>query len=124
MNNTRHLKLAAAYQRELSDLLCYRIKDPRLSGVYITHVVLTHDLGLARVYYNVPEGRVREQEVKDGFEKSKSFIRREISHRVKIKYTPDLVFYYDDREEITEGIDQLFEKIARQKDEPGKKNNV
>jgi len=115
MSNKRSDRLSEAYLKELSEILRGQVRDPSLSGVYVTHVVFTPDLRLAKVYFNVSGGRVREDEVIQGFERSKGFIKRELSRRVNIKYTPDIKFYYDDSQEVKKRIEQLFEEIEKQK---------
>lgn len=130
MNNRRIHRLAEAYQKELTDILHFRVRDPRLSGVFVTNVVFTPDLGLAKVYFDASDGRVREKEIIDGFESSKGYLKRELSSRVNIKYIPDLKFYYDEHAEMKQKIDQLFEKIkdttqaqpTNQKDEESQEN--
>ncbi len=107
----RTARLSEAYMKELSQMVLYNIRDPRLTGVYITHVLFTPDLRLAKVYFHVDGGRVREKEVIEGFESSKGYIKRELNTRVNIKYAPDIKFYYDDTDEMQEQIDQLFGQI-------------
>jgi len=38
---------------------------------------------------------------------------QQINQRIKLKHTPDLVFYNDEREDAMKGIDHLFEQIAQ-----------
>jgi len=104
-------RMCDAYQKELSEILHFRVRDPRLEGVYITNVVFTPDLRLAKIYFEILGGRTREHEVIQGFEKSKGYLKRELSSRVKIKYAPDLKFYYDESKEVKEKIDELFHQI-------------
>ena len=56
---------------------------------------VTEDCRLARIYYSVvgtPEER--EQSLK-GLNSAKGYIRRELGHRMKLKYTPELLFQFD-----------------------------
>lgn len=115
MDNKRLNRVAEAYQHELSNLLHLETREPRLQGVWITQVIFTPDLKLAKIYFNVSGGRVREDEVLDGFTHCKSFLRRELSQRVKMKYVPDLKFYFDESAEVNQRIDELFKQIEDQK---------
>lgn len=115
MSNKRNLRLSEAYLRELSAILLNRVHDPRLKGVYVTQVQFTPDLKLAKVYFNVSEGRIREAEILDGFEQCRGFIKKEISKEINIKNTPDLKFYYDNLEEEQNRIDQLFDQIEKKR---------
>lgn len=121
MSNKRTRRLSEAYLKEISNILHYKIRDPQLAGVYVTHVVFTPDLRLAKIYFNVSGGRLREAEVIRGFERSKGFLKRELASRVRTKYAPDIRFYYDESEEVRERIEKLFEEIHEQKNEQSKK---
>lgn len=121
-NGKRLARLSEAYMKELSQLILYSIRDQRLKGVYITHVVFTPDLRLAKAYFHVDGGRVREQEVIDGFESSKGFIKRELNTRVNMKYAPDIKFYYDETDDVQQQIDRLFDQITPATDEKIQEN--
>lgn len=117
MANKRTDRVAEAYQHGLSELLCYKIRDPRLAGVSVTNVVFTPDLSLAKIYFRVPEGKARESQVIEGFEKSKGFLKRELAQKINIRYVPDLKFYYDEHVEMRSRIDELFQEIKNEKSE-------
>ena len=46
-------RVAERVRIELSTLLTRTVRDPAVSGITITHVSMTADLQLARVYYTV-----------------------------------------------------------------------
>jgi ribosome-binding factor A len=122
MDTKRMLRVAEAYQKEITQVLHQDVRDPRLNGVMVTHVIFTPDLRLAKVYFDVAGGRVREKEVLLGFEHSKGFLRRELSQRVRIKFTPDLKFYFDDSVEVNKRMDELFQTIEDQRHETSKED--
>jgi len=111
MESKRLQRVSEAYQHELSQILHLDVRNPSLAGVYITNVVFTPDLRLAKIYFNISGGRVREEEVLEGFARSKSYFRRELAQRVQLKYAPDLKFYFDESLEIKERMDELFKEI-------------
>lgn len=115
-------RLCEAYMKELSQIILYNMRDPRLSGVYLTQVGFTPDLRLAKIYFNAAGGRVREAEILEGFESSKGFLRRELSDRVEMKFSPDLKFFYDESAEEKERIDRLFFELEKQKHENSEEN--
>ncbi len=114
MSTKRIERLAEAYKQGLSELLLLELRDPRLAGVYLTRVVFTPDLRLAKVYFNVNGGRVRAPDVVDGFQHSKGFLKREMSERVQMKFAPDIKFYYDESGEMQDQIDSLFRQIQQE----------
>ncbi len=122
MSNKRQERIAEAYQKEITQIIRYLVRDPRLDDVTITQVKITPDLRLAKVYYNTPEGNIRAQEIEKGLKNSKGYIKRELSQRVNIKYTPDLKFYYDDSSEVRSNIDKLFAQIENEKNAKNQEN--
>lgn len=111
MDAKRLNRAGEAYQHEISNLLLLDTRDPRLADVTISGVKFTPDMKLAKVYFRAAGGKVRESEVIEGFQKAMGFFRRELSSRVKLKFAPELRFYYDDTQEESERIDKLFRKI-------------
>lgn len=83
-------------RRELSELL-RSVKDPRVSGAMltITHVDTTTDLRYARVYVTALD-RTGEKDLMKGLKSASGFLRRELGHRLDLRYTPELQFLPDD----------------------------
>lgn len=83
-------------RRELSELL-RSVKDPRVSGsmLTITHVDTTTDLRYARVYVTALD-RTGEKDLMKGLKSASGFLRRELGHRLELRYTPELQFLADD----------------------------
>ncbi len=111
MSQYREQRLSEAYLHELASMLVTELVDPALKGVYVTRVKFSRDLSLADIYFATVDGRAQEQAAKQAFLDSKGLIRRELAHRVNMKYTPDLRFFYDDTEELQQKIDNLIRKI-------------
>ena len=122
MTADRMERISANMKRELSMILQYEIEDPRINDITITRVDVTRDLRLAKVYYIVsgegdetPEELEKmKREVKKGLQNSARFIRRELAHKMTLKYTPELSFREDKAEEREESIDRLFEKVEEE----------
>jgi ribosome-binding factor A len=114
MTEKRLQRMCSAYEKELSELLLFHTRDPRLADVQVTRVVFAPDLRLAKIYFSVSGGRVREKEVIDGFEHSKGFLKKELATRVRTKFVPDLKFYFDGSQEEREKMDRLFYQIEEQ----------
>ncbi len=83
-------------RRELSELL-RTVKDPRVSQAMltITHVDTTADLRYARVYITAMD-RTGEKALMQGLKSAAGYLRRELGHRMQLRYTPELQFMADD----------------------------
>lgn len=92
----RSLRVADQIQKDLSEILTFELKDPRVGLVTITEVQVTPDYAWARVFFttlNDTEEAVRE--TLEGLEKASGFIRNQLSRRLHIHTLPQLRFEYD-----------------------------
>jgi len=82
-------------QREISALI-RTLKDPRVqqSMVSVTKVEATGDLRYAKVYISVLD-KDKSKETLKGLKSAAGFMRREIGSRLRLRYTPELVFEED-----------------------------
>lgn len=87
-------------------------EDPRLKGVRITSVKLTRDMQLARIYYFIDGDEERRNACLKGLDSASGFIKREIAHKVALRFMPTLKFFFDDSIEYGEHIDDLLNKIG------------
>jgi len=97
---------------ELSDIIFRQIKDPRIGIVTITGVKMTDDLKLARVYFVEMGKDTCDPETKTGLEQAKSFLKRELGKRLKIRHIPDIIFTPDESFAYGSRIEKLLAEIG------------
>jgi ribosome-binding factor A len=121
----RQLRVGELVRHAISDLLMRgEVHDPVIEGHLITvpEVRMSPDLRLATIYIMPLAGRDAD-EVVAAFERNKKFLRGEISHRVNLKFAPDIRFRADERFGEAERIDKLLRspqvKRDLSKDESG-----
>jgi ribosome-binding factor A len=123
----RQKRIADVIQRELSDIVHRRVKDPRLTGLTITGTRVSPDYQYADVYfYRLGGDQAELQEAKQGLESAVSFIRRELGGRLTIRHTPELRFHLDESIDYGAHMETLFEQIRQERlsdDEGGKADN-
>ncbi len=109
MANNRILKINNEIQRELSSLIAYKLKDPRLDGVFVTvlDVDTTNELSYSRIKISVFPEEKREQTF-NIIKSSIPFLRREIAKNVKLRITPELIFSLDDGINYEQRITELL----------------
>ncbi|MFB0526233.1 MAG: 30S ribosome-binding factor RbfA [bacterium] len=111
----RPKRLAHLIQREISAILQKQIKNRQLGFVTITEVKVTDDLQHAKVYFTV-YGSERERITTEKLlKKMTPFVRYHIGQRIRLRYTPEIVFYYDQTIERAARIDELINKIHQEK---------
>ena len=111
MPSRRAERVGGLIQKELSDLLVTKIKDPRLVLVTITEVKVTDDLRSAHVYFSVVEGQERRQKVVEGFESAAGYLKRQLSHRLALRRVPELAFVYDKSFDQAAAVERIFKTI-------------
>ena len=116
MVNARAERVAGQVQKIVSDLLRRSIRDPRLASTTITGVKMSADLRIARIYFTTSEGPDSANQAGDGFQSAIGFLKRQMAQGLKLKYMPDLQFYYDESIDYGQHIDQLLKKIKTDND--------
>lgn len=73
------------------------VKDPRVQNglVSVTHCEVTNDLRYAKVFISVLGSEEQAKEVMKGLKSASGFLRREVGHKVQLRYAPELVFTLD-----------------------------
>ena len=105
MASNRIGRINEEIQKELASLI-RTLKDPRVQEtmISITHVETTPDLRFAKVYVSFLQEDKAEGAMK-GLKSAGGYLRRELSHALNLRYTPELVWALDDS--ITYGAKML-----------------
>jgi len=107
-------RVAERVRVELSTLLTRTVRDPAVSAVTITHVSMTADLQLARIYYTVLDGGNRRDTAR-GLRRAKTYLRRLIGQRLQLRQVPELRFMFDDTLEQQDRLAKLFTDIENER---------
>ena len=97
MTTRRQERVNSLILRELSELIQRRVQDPRVRGVHIVNVDISPDFHLARILYSFlnEKGDVKQEDVQNGLDSAKAFLRRELKKTVELRVVPELAFFYD-----------------------------
>ena len=108
-------RIAEEIKKELSELIRYQIKDPRLPEfVSITLVRVTKDLRYAKVYVSVLGDEEKKKGAIEALTHAAGFIRHEIGQRINLRYTPEIHFKLDDSIEHGMYVTKLSEETVGQ----------
>jgi len=100
-------------------MLLKSIKDPRIGFVTITRVTVTEDCRMARVYYSIVGSPEEREQSLHGLNSAKGYIRRELGHRMKLKYTPELLFQFDPSVEYSIHMEELIHHLHEERERRG-----
>lgn len=96
-------------QRELSALVRDEFKDPRLGMITIQEVRVARDLSHAKVYFTAMGGEADKVVSARILNEGSSFLRRELSHIMKLRTVPQLKFVYDNSIEYGSRLSTMIE---------------
>ncbi|MCM8780633.1 MAG: 30S ribosome-binding factor RbfA [Candidatus Omnitrophica bacterium] len=116
-------KVAQALKKEISNIIHYELKDPRLGFVTVTRVELTADLRYAKVFYSVLGIDEDYKKTKEALDSAMGFIRRLLAQRLRLRFAPEFVFKEDKSSEYSISIQKVLEEIKKE-DEPKKGNRL
>jgi len=106
-------------QRELSDIIHRSLKDPRVRFCTVAQVALSPDLKYADIQISVIGDKKQKQRTLAGLKSASGFLRREVGHRIGLRYTPELRFTLDKSVDHLMKIDHLLKQIDNETEKDG-----
>jgi ribosome-binding factor A len=114
----RSVRVAERLREELGWLITRDVRDPRLEGVIVSRVEMPDDLRAARVYFRVLDV-ARKDDALEGLERAAGMMRRELTRRLKLRFAPELRFYYDVGQDKVNRIEELLAEVKAEQAERG-----
>jgi len=98
-------------RKELSSII-RELKDPRVNTLCsVVAVDITKDLRWCKVFISVLGDEKQQNDTIEGLKSAAGFVRRELSHRLVLRYTPEMVFELDHSIEHGAHINQILHDI-------------
>ena len=117
-------RVAEAIKRLVSEIIHGQLRDPRTAGfITITKVEVTADLRLAKVYYSVLGDEKKKKLIARGLSSAKSFMRKHIADRLGMRYATNITFRLDESGEHRECIDEILNKLEKERKNEGSKKD-
>jgi len=108
----RPLKLGEAIREEVSQIVSFELKDPRIGLVTVTRVEVSPDLGHARVHVGVHGTEGERKKTLSALKNASGFVRRELARRLGIRQVPEIDFAYDKGLEAMARVAELIQENA------------
>ncbi|MBF0504695.1 MAG: 30S ribosome-binding factor RbfA [Candidatus Omnitrophica bacterium] len=110
-------KVNSSIKRELGIMLeLGEVGDPRIAFVTIMNVDVSKDLQHARVKFSTLSDNLKDIKAAiKGFESCRGYIRKLLSQRLALRYTPEFQFIYDKSVKYAADIDKTLEEIKKLK---------
>ncbi len=114
-------RVAALIRREMSDLLINGIRDERVHQgmVSVTDVDVAGDLQHCRIHVSVLGSEEERQQVIAGLRAAAPYVKGELSRRMKMRRTPEVVFQLDRGIERGTTVLGLLNRLEEERQERG-----
>ncbi len=119
MSNTRIQKVNQELKREISHIISQQLNNTNLKKglISVTSVKTSPDLKFARIYISMINVGDKKETLK-ALKKASGFIRTQIAQKVNLKYTPELIFEFDESIEYGDRIDNILKDITKDLKKP------
>lgn len=116
MTSRRQRKVAELLHEEISQLIQFQTRDPRLGFVTVTDVEVSPDLRQARVYVTTLSDEAEAQDTLAGLVNASGYFRHKLSQSLPLRYIPELTFKLDTSLEHGLHIDNLLDTLKQERE--------
>jgi ribosome-binding factor A len=116
MAQNRPGRIGEELRQQLSELIVRDVQDPGIGLMTITHVKVTPDLQIARVYYTLMGDEKARRETQRALERATPFLRRHIGRTLRLKRVPELEFFFDESVARGDRIEQILQQLNAERD--------
>ena len=109
---TRPGRVADQLRAEVTELLAREVQDPGIGFLTITHVKVTPDLQVARLYYTTLGDERARRETDRALHRVTPFLRRHLGRRLRLKRVPELEFFFDEAVERGDRVERILQEIS------------
>jgi ribosome-binding factor A len=113
--SVRAQKVGSLIKEELSMLFQRNFSMSEYGFLTVTDIIMSPDLRIAKVYISIYGDSERKKKSLSMLEAQKPSIRSMLGHSVRLRYTPEIVFYLDETVDKAMKLENIFRKI-REKD--------
>ncbi|MCB9077924.1 MAG: 30S ribosome-binding factor RbfA [Anaerolineaceae bacterium] len=113
MATRRQRQVAELLHEELSQIIQFESRDPRLGFVTVTGVDVNPDLRFARVFVSVLGDDDEVRSTLTGLVNATQFYRHRLRENLTLRYIPELQFKVDNSFEHGMRIDQILDEIRQ-----------
>ena len=109
--SVRSEKVGSLIKEELSVLFQRNFSMADFGFLTVTEVVMSPDLKVAKVYVSIYGDEERKKKSFVKLEGQKSAIRSMLGHAVRLRFTPELIFYLDETLDRAMKLENIFHNI-------------
>ncbi|MFZ7104643.1 MAG: 30S ribosome-binding factor RbfA [Peptococcaceae bacterium] len=117
-SHVRNNRVAEEIKRELAQIIRTELKDPRVKGlISITNVKVTGDMRYAEIFISHFGNKEEHKDVLLAIKKAAGFLRTELGKRIRFRFTPELLFKFDESMEHGARISAILSEIKNNQED-------
>jgi ribosome-binding factor A len=120
--SVRSEKVGSLIKEELGLLFQRNFGMDHFGFLTVTEVLMSPDLKVAKVYVSIFGDEERKKKSFAKLEIQKSLIRSMLGHAVRLRFTPEIIFYLDESLDRAMKLESIFHKI-HENDSKKEENN-
>lgn len=126
-NSIKNTRINGEVRRELSNIISYKIKDPRIhSMTSVVDCEVTPDLKFCKAYISVLGDKEAQEETLQGLRSAEGYVRKELARSINLRNTPEITFVMDQSIEygvnMSKRIDEVTAKMHSDAEEEALEN--
>jgi ribosome-binding factor A len=82
-------------------------------------VTVSEDCRFAKVYFSVAGTLAERENSMKGLDSAKGYVRKELGRRIRLRYTPEILFQFDPSIEYAIHMEELIQSIHQEKEPKG-----
>lgn len=114
-------KVAEEIKHRLNSVMTKDLSDLNAGLITISRVMMSPDLKLAKVYISFLGNKEPADKLIERINYRKPHIRYMLGRQLTMKYTPDLIFFFDDTMEYADRINKLLNDVKKHDEETHEK---
>jgi len=118
MPTRRPERIAAQIAREAGEIVRFTLGDPKIRLATVNRAQVSPDLRRATVFVTVLGDAEQCEEALEALERAAGVVRRELSARLRLRFTPEIRFQLDPAMVTEERLRQVLEE-SRDDSNPG-----
>ena len=112
-NSIKNTRINGEVQKELSQIILFEIKDPRISPMTsVTAVEVAPDLKTCKAYISVLGTDEERAATMAGLRSAEGYVRRQLAKTVNLRNTPEIRFIEDNSIEYGVTMSKLIDEVA------------
>lgn len=111
--SVRTEKVSEELKHQLAEILSKDLAELNLGLVTVTMVRVTNDLKIAKVYLSFIGNKETAENCIEKINFRKKQIRMHLAAKIRLRFVPELYFYYDDSIEYANRIDEIIKDVHK-----------